>query len=515
MKLLSISFFAILFLVFPVFNQSDVSADGWLYGNVYTVDFQGRPFPLKGVFINKVVDCNKMGNRDFCQQSCGGNGFCPSKPQTYYTEPNGNYKMEADGDGSTLIKNGRPAVCSEGGFEIGCGINCGLGTHQFSAYFPSNYDLRNFPLGIDLRKGHFEAVTPADQLSAQSSKIAVLTDSAGSQYYQSTQNLNNSSNNPNLDFKWVWDPLPISGVVTDNQNRPVAGVTMEIVNDQGTVRLTPVTDSSGRFTVPSDSLLKNTRRYAVRVLSVPVGYELKTRKVTTTDWSYIVTEKRDARPPDNSYEQQESGSNDCSGPDYNPVNNVHQTGRCNFKIDPIPPTIATSATTPPTGSVSATLTNPPAGGPTPPVNVVFNPTCAAISTTGATANAILVNGTRVDFNSFASINIKLDGVVGQVKSFIIPVTVNYTNGACRAINLGINYDSRAIVGPAGGTIPTATPPDPRLCLPATGRPNTCACTVNSQCQSNICDPTSRSCISEPFIKTEGGDVHSNEEVQGR
>lgn len=461
MKLFVISFLSILFMAF--IGIDDVHADGWLYGKVF-MEFEGRQFPLKGVFINKVIDCNKVDNKNICQsQSCLGSNFCPSLPQSYYTKDDGKYDVSQDS--GTLIKNNQPAVCRDGVFEIACGINCGLGSHQFSAYFPTNYALNNFPAGLDFRKGHFEAATPRDQLNSVPTKI--LTDQNGNQYYH-LDYTNNSSNNPDLDFEWIPDPFPIAGKVTRSDNgQPAGGVEVVVIhnkqNGQVGQEIKVTTDNNtGRFKIENVSIGDG---YAVRI---PDQANYKNPKTTTDNWSFNAVLNKDQPLNSPSYEQQQVGTDDCSGSDKNIP---RQAGRCNFKVD---------------AAFSA-----------PPVSSQPTTQCRDIPVNNVLFRDILLPLTG---NNPISINL---GPPEGLSTYIVPVAINLDN-ACSYTTLQFKYIS---------TVTTPSSPDPILCAKATGRPDSCACTLDNQCQGQKCDQNRQVCFTEAFIRTEGGDVHSNVKIE--
>ncbi len=470
-----------------------------LNGTVY-MNFNGARFHLKGVYLEKYWRCTNQPLS--CQQG----------PFTHYSRDDGKYFMDDFGYTTVVDTNGQLLTNCRIGIGT-CGLNCGENPYQIRAVFPGNFNKNNFPVGVDYSRGKW--VVHMSEEVRRIDGSAILTDSNGNQLY--IGNLGNDSGYSGLDFEWVPDPLPIAGEVIDSQTgRGVGGVNLEIINDQQPpTKITTTTDSEGKFSANSKALFKNSTRYAVRTISVPSSHLLESLVVTTTQWSWInlVSGGRNAAPPDKSYEQQDINNSGCAGAANDPSKFPHQVGRCNFQLDPIPqtPSPTSTITRSPTSTPPVTITL----GPTSTITV--NPQCTQIPLSNATVTAITINHQRVDFTSFATVPVKLDGTAGQVKKFIIPIAALYSNGACRAFILVLSYDPNATPGSGTGTpTTTPTPPDPKLCAQDTNRPNGCACTQNVQCANSKCDPASGSiCISEPFIQTQGGDVHSNEGVQGR
>ena len=513
MKLFVISFFIFFSFLSPSLNNSNVFATGDLYGHV-SMSYQGRTIPLADVYINKTADCNNGAHpKEDCESTaCIGKGYCPTPPQTYFTKPDGKYDMNEGGP--TLIlnhhNNEKRTFCdgdTSSFVHISCGINCGWHAHEFKAFFPPDYDVRNFPGGVDYRKGHFKAVTPKETFGIDT-KIYV-DPATGDEYYH-LNNTNNDNNNPDLDFEWVADPLPVAGVITDSSTgRGINGVGIEVTNDKG-LKTNTITDSSGKFSVPSNDLFKNSSRYAVRITSEPAGYKFNTRVVSTTNWSYNVLAFHDQMPPDPSYEQQQTGANDCAGPDNDPSKFPHQVGRCNFKIDPAPlpsappssPVI--SASPGPSGSGTTNPSSSPStgggGGSPSPLPSGTTAECLNMPLNGATVTSISVDNQPVTISGGSALSYTLKGFAGQT-NYVVPVVINYSNNACRALSLRFTFNSSLTPRPT---------PDPVQCAKPTNRPDDCACNANAQCTSGKCDPNRGSvCSTAPFIRTQGGDVHSN------
>lgn len=500
-------FLVMAFYLLSATNNLVLANPSPIVGKAYMMH-NNQPFPLKDVTIEKNWRCTKL------PLDCHGD----QSPYPFYTLNDGRYLMVEFGAFTTAIdKQGRHVTSCDDANRGACGLNCGENGHQIRAYFPSNYDKNNFPAGIDYSKGHW-LVRMSEEVTRMDGSTA-LTDGSGNQIWYG--NPANDSGYDGLNFEWVPDSLPISGVVVNSQtNQGLSGVSVEVSNDKG-VRLPATTDNSGRFSVPSTELFKNSNRYAVRITSIPIGFRPQSQTVTTTNWSYNIVLKRDQLLTDPSYEQQQPAADDCAGPEKNPAVFPHQIGRCNFKVDPVLPTTTPtptiSATLTPTGVVNPTLTptrpvttgtitttptiNSPTSTPT-PTNTIA---CDLIPTTGARVSGIKIDTQSVDISTFSSIKITLSG-----SSATIPLNVNYSNGACRVFSFKLNY--------AVSISPTSTPTptiNQALCTPATNRPNQCGCTNNDQCQSGLCNLTVGGvCQTPAHIQTSGGDVHTNEQLKG-
>lgn len=325
------------------------------------------------------------------------------------------------------------------------------------------------------------------------------------------------------DFYYL--PSIIAGQVVDETSRPVSGVTVDIHNAQTPQQSNPaITDAEGKYQLAE--FIGKDEIYAVRIDNPPSGFAPK----TTTElysWRFINPTKLDpgnSNTPLNSpsYELQKYGEDDCAGPAL-AGSQVGKYGRCNFKLVPAP--IASSnpfssaspnpnASDKPGGSANPNSSSRPNGSAFPDgssnpdgsanPNASNQPTaeCLSLPIIGAVTN-VSINSKALALSSATSLLLELKGFSGQ-SNFIFPVVINYSNGACRTSSLNFKYNPASISRPT---------PKPEDCAKPTNRPDDCSCTSDSQCQGRKCDPNRGNiCSTLPFIQTQGGDVHSNVQI---
>lgn len=269
---------------------------------------------------------------------------------------------------------------------------------------------------------------------------------------------------------FFYKPVKISGLVVDDNNQPMPGISVNVYKENGEGR-SKDTDSQGRFEIME--FIRRDEIYNVQIINIPPRYKTPA-KTTTTGWTQQFINSRDPAdagnkdtPPNSvSYDKQKYGTNDCAGPAGLDTNN---TGRCNFQLEKdlsyVPPS--------PPGSADM-CTNTP-------------------------LNSFTINGK----NSSDSLTVPvwLPGEFANTRT--VPVAIN-ANGACKVDYIRFNYIS---------TVTTPSSPDPTLCAKPTGRPDGCACNLNTQCQGQKCDQNRQVCFTEAFIETTGGDVHSNVKIE--
>ncbi len=456
-------FLALLILAFSLIPKP-VFAVGSILGKTYT-KYNEAVFPLKDVLVDKFREdkpnksqCNENNPAETCL-----NVTDPLYTQPFYTREDGVYRMTEESPTLFIPQLGEKRnYCNQDTaryVRFGCGTICSENPTIVRARFPNNYDLNYFPSGIDFRKGKWKV-----HINSDSSVIRVFQDKEGNEFFLSTSG---NTNEVNVDFEWIPDPLPIAGIVVDSKSgQGIPNATIQVQDDQAPpTTKNAISDQNGKFNVPIDNFIKPGQRYSVRMTNAPLEYALDSRVVTTTGWSWNHFAQRNSIPPDRSYEHQILGSDDCAGPDNDITANRHQIARCNFQLDPEPGSIGDN------------------------------------QCTNVAANSLLIDNQTLPFNSTNPLSLTLRGFPGQ-SSFTIPVAIN-TGNACRIYNLRFNY-----------TAPSQTSsPDPFTCTRSSGRAEGCACTSNNQCQAGTCDLTRRICSAPAFIKTEGGDVHSNVKIE--
>lgn len=165
---------------------------------------------------------------------------------------------------------------------------------------------------------------------------------SGSYYNESTQQIvtwgavtysgggsgeNNNNNEPTNNPGPPSAP-PIAGYVIDQSGKPVSGAVVETAGVQATV------GGDGRYSI--NGVVSFGQLYYVRVMSVPSGYDLNTRKPDgdhgNMGWTFIHYPplNRDTDPQwESSYEFQVLGWDDCA----NATNDSRQIfGRCSFVV---------------------------------------------------------------------------------------------------------------------------------------------------------------------------------------
>lgn len=487
-----ISIFGILLFVIP---SNTWANPGGHNGRVY-MNFEGREYNFKDIIIHRSANCAKQKDEgdyhgtDTCiDKSCLGQFFCPQIANLYYTTDRGEYTMsEGYATYMNRVTGEKYTNCptnlgtwQKGAALSACGMNCGENPYSIKARFPDNYNLDNFPAGINFRKGKWKVHMSPDIAKLKNARI--LTDDQG-EYFLGE--FDNSVDTDGLQFEWMPDPFPIAGQIKDNKTgQGILGVTILIQNGNTEVKEIK-TDQNGKYLVESKGfLIEPHLLYAVRINTdnLPKGY-LKPPKTTAENWAFIANDKvredlsktlgrevKDVPKGSESYEFQQSGNSDCAGLAKDGSNKI---GRCDFVLDQDP-------------------NNPPVQPPSSPPGSTDMCSITPI-------NSFSINNK----NSTDSIIVPV-WLPGESTTDprTIPVAVNF-GGTCSVKYIKFNY------------ISTATPPsspDPILCARSTNRPDGCACTLDNQCQGQKCDQNRLVCFTEAFIRTEGGDVHSNVKIE--
>lgn len=349
----------------------------------------------------------------------------------------------------------------------GWGLSCSTNPHQFTVIKPKSW------LGEFTEASTNWQITTPDALATAKVLSPTTVDNV-----VFVNAYNYTDNQYVADF--YYKPSLIAGRTVDKNNQPIDGVTVLIHRGDNNIDKNVTTDSSGKFSlaefVPTGVL------YSVRINDTPAGYDKDHLKTTTDGWTFRVGPNTNTPLNSPSYELQQKGNNDCSGP---AGSQASQTGRCNFTFNPaLTPTAALTITT-----------VPPASTPT---------TVACLSKPFTAADPLIqlsVNGQQLDLATTDTLGTTLTPLPGQ-SSFDLPIQLLYRSGACRITSLRINYRPPVI-----SSTPTPTPVS---CSDSYNRPDSCSCIDNHQCASNFCQLNS--CQQKATFQTIGGDVHSNESI---